>query len=94
MYAGFDVSDKTTQICVVDTDGAVPLASDPDVIAKWLGKQCPGLVRAASLAKCPDDRQGLRGLFLIRRTRPSIAPGREDAESENNQIETIRQLSD
>jgi transposase len=34
---------------VVDTDGVVlkrdVVASDPDVIAKWLGKHCPGLIR-------------------------------------------------
>lgn len=49
MFAGFDVSDKTTHICVVDADGAVlkrdVVASDPEVIAKWLGKHCIGLVR-------------------------------------------------
>lgn len=49
IYAGLDVSDKTTHICVVDADGAVlrrdVVASDPDVLAKWLNKHCPGLVR-------------------------------------------------
>jgi transposase len=49
IYAGLDVSDKTTQLCVVDADGVVlkrdVVASDPDVIAKWLGKHCPGLIR-------------------------------------------------
>lgn len=49
MYAGLDVSDKTTHICVVDGDGAVlrrdVVASDPEVLAKWLGKHCRGLVR-------------------------------------------------
>lgn len=40
IYAGSDVSDKTTHDCVVDGDGAVVrrnvVASDPDVLAKWL----------------------------------------------------------
>lgn len=49
IYAGLDVSDKTTHICVVDGDGAVlkrdVVATDPDVVAKWLGKHCTGLVR-------------------------------------------------
>jgi transposase len=49
IYAGLDVSDKTTHICVVDGDGAVlkreVQATDPDVLAKWLNKHCPGLAR-------------------------------------------------
>ncbi|EXS69453.1 MULTISPECIES: IS110 family transposase [unclassified Sphingobium] len=49
IYAGLDVSDKSTHVCVVDGEGAVlrreVLASDPDVIAKWLGRYCPDLVR-------------------------------------------------
>ena len=49
IYAGLDVSDKTTHICVVDADGAVlrrdVVASDPDVLAKWLGRHCPDLAR-------------------------------------------------
>ena len=49
IYAGLDVSDKTTHICVVDVEGAVVrrdvVASDPDVLAKWLKRHCPGLVR-------------------------------------------------
>jgi transposase len=43
------VSDKTTHVCVVDADGAVlkrdVVASDPEVLAKWLDKHCPGLAR-------------------------------------------------
>jgi hypothetical protein len=39
IYAGLDVSDKTTHICVVDVEGKVlrrdVVASDPDVLAKW-----------------------------------------------------------
>ncbi len=49
IYAGLDVSDKTTHICVVDAEGAVlkrdVVASDPDILAKWLAKHCSGLVR-------------------------------------------------
>ena len=36
MYVGFDVSDKTNHICVVDADGSVlrrdVVASDPDAL--------------------------------------------------------------
>lgn len=49
IYAGLDVSDKSTHICVVDVEGAVIrrdcVASDPVVLAKWLRRHCPGLVR-------------------------------------------------
>ena len=49
VFAGFDVSDKATHVCVVDLDGKVirrdVVATDPDVLAKWLGKHCKGLVR-------------------------------------------------
>lgn len=49
IYAGLDVSDKTTHLCVVDGDGAVVkrdvVASDPEVLARWLNKHCPGLAR-------------------------------------------------
>lgn len=49
IYAGLDVSDKMTHLCVVDADGAIlkrdVVASDPDMLAKWLGKHCPGLAR-------------------------------------------------
>ncbi len=49
IYAGLDVSDKTTHICVVDFDGKVlrrdVVASDPDVLAKWLNRHCADLVR-------------------------------------------------
>ena len=49
IYAGLDVSDKTTHVCVVDVEGTVVrrdvVASDPDVLAKWLNKHCKGLVR-------------------------------------------------
>ena len=49
IYAGLDVSDKTTHICVVDGDGAVirrdVVTSDPDVLAKWLARHAKGLVR-------------------------------------------------
>ena len=49
IYAGLDVSDKTTHVCVVDAEGAIlrreVLASDPDLLAKWLARYCPTLVR-------------------------------------------------
>lgn len=49
MYAGLDVSDKSTHICMVDGDGTVlrrdVVASDPEVLAKWFGKHCPDLSR-------------------------------------------------
>lgn len=49
IFAGLDVSDKTTHICVVDGEGAVirreVVASDPDVLARWLKKHCSDLTR-------------------------------------------------
>jgi len=49
VYAGLDVSDKSTHICVVDGDGAIlrrdVVASDPEVLAKWFGKHCADLTR-------------------------------------------------
>ena len=48
-YAGFDVSDKMTTICVVDGDGTIvrrdAVASDPEVLSKWLARHCPKVVR-------------------------------------------------
>jgi hypothetical protein len=49
LYAGLDVSDKSTHLCVVDGEGAVVrrdvVASDPDVLAKWLKRHVPDLRR-------------------------------------------------
>lgn len=49
IYAGLDVSDKTTHICVVADDGLVVrrdvVATDPEVLAKWLARHCSGLSR-------------------------------------------------
>lgn len=49
VYAGLDISDKTTHICAVDKDGTViwrdVCATDPEVLASHLKKHCPGLVR-------------------------------------------------
>lgn len=49
IFAGLDVSDNTTHVCVVDGDGAIlkrdVVASDPDALAKWLVKHCDGLAR-------------------------------------------------
>jgi transposase len=46
IFAGLDVSDKTTHVCLVNGDGAVlrrdVVASDPEVLAKWLAKHCRG----------------------------------------------------
>ncbi|WP_443747245.1 IS110 family transposase [Asticcacaulis solisilvae] len=48
-YAGLDVSDKTTHICAVDTDGKVAwrgvCVTDPEIIATQLNARCPDLVR-------------------------------------------------
>lgn len=50
IYAGLDVSDKTTHVCLVDSDGEIlrrdVVASDPEVLAKWFEKYGPDLVRA------------------------------------------------
>src|SRR5579863_7114927 len=49
IYAGLDVSDKQTHICVVDAEGAVIrrdcVASDPEALGKWLKRHCAGLTR-------------------------------------------------
>jgi transposase len=49
IFAGLDVSDKTTHVCVVDAEGAVirreVVATDPDALAKWLKKHCKDLLR-------------------------------------------------
>ena len=49
VYAGLDVSDKMTHVCVADGSGAVvwagACATDPDVIARTLKSHAPGLVR-------------------------------------------------
>jgi transposase len=49
IYAGLDVSDKTTHVCLVDGEGTVVrrdvVASDPDVLARWLKRHAPGLAR-------------------------------------------------
>jgi len=49
VYAGLDVSDKSTHVCVMDGSGVVlwagACATDPEVIAKTLKSRAPGLVR-------------------------------------------------
>ena len=56
IYAGLDVSDKTTHICVVDDAGAIVrrdvVASDPEVLAKWLAKHCADLTRVVPSGLC------------------------------------------
>ncbi len=48
-YAGLDVSDKMTHVCVTDGSGVVvwagACATDPEVIARTLKTRAPGLVR-------------------------------------------------
>lgn len=48
-YAGLDVSDKSTHICLVDEAGAIvwrgTCATDPQVLAQTLGKRCPDVAR-------------------------------------------------
>lgn len=48
-YAGLDVSDRVTHVCVVDGDGAVVwrgvCATDPEAIAGTLRKRCPDAER-------------------------------------------------
>ena len=50
VYAGLDVSDKSTHVCVVDGSGAVlwsgACATDPEVITRTLKARAPGLARA------------------------------------------------
>ena len=49
IYAGLDVSDKATHVCVVDGEGTVlrrdVVASDPEALAKWLARHAKGLSR-------------------------------------------------
>jgi transposase len=49
IYAGLDVSDKTTHVCVVDGAGGLvwrgECATDPEVLAKTLRRHAPGLIR-------------------------------------------------
>jgi transposase len=49
VYAGLDVSDKTTHVCVVDGEGVIAwrgvCATDPEVIAKTLGRHARGVER-------------------------------------------------
>jgi transposase len=49
IFAGLDVSDKTTHICVVDDAGAAiwrgVCATDPQVLADTLGRRCAGVTR-------------------------------------------------
>ena len=49
IYAGLDVSDKTTHVCLVDAQGAVVrrdvIATDPEVVARWLKRHGAGVGR-------------------------------------------------
>jgi transposase len=48
-YAGLDVSDKSTHVCVVDGEGSIVwrgvCATDPEVLAKTLVRHCPDAAR-------------------------------------------------
>ena len=65
IYAGLDVSDKTTHICAVDSDGRVKwrdvCATDPEVLARTLARtlarRCPDLSRVVSLPKTSFRRR-------------------------------------
>ncbi len=50
LYAGLDVGDKATHLCVVDGEGGIlwrgACATDPETLAFTLKKHAPGLVRA------------------------------------------------
>ena len=49
IFAGLDVGDKSTHVCVVDGEGATvwrgECATDPEVLAKTLHRHAPGLTR-------------------------------------------------
>jgi len=51
VYAGLDISHKSTHVCVVDGSGGVAwsgaCATDPEVIARTLNSRAPGVMRAA-----------------------------------------------
>ncbi len=73
VYAGLDVSDKQTHICLVDGAGAVlwrgRCASDPDVIAKTLAKHTAKLL--ASLARAAATTFGSASPIDIRDLAPN-----------------------
>ena len=49
LYAGLDISDKSTHICLVDEAGTIAwrgtCATDPQVLSETLGKRCPDVAR-------------------------------------------------
>lgn len=49
IYAGLDVSDKQTHVCVINAEGKVIrrdcVASDPEALSKWLKRHCAGVAR-------------------------------------------------
>ena len=72
IYAGLDVSDKTTQVCVVDADGVVVkrdvAASDPS--CRWIEKAyrdgtTDGCVAGPDGRFCPDDAVTRAGLAVF-----------------------------
>jgi transposase len=48
-YAGLDVSDKSTHLCLIDEAGAIAwrgvCATDPEVLAQTLRRHCPEVMR-------------------------------------------------
>src|SRR4051812_12252165 len=49
IFAGLDVGDKSTHVCVVDDEGTIvwrgECATDPEVLAKTLRRHASGLIR-------------------------------------------------
>jgi transposase len=49
VYAGLDVSDKATHICIIEAEGRIvwrgACATDPEVLARTLRQQAPELAR-------------------------------------------------
>ncbi len=70
VYAGLDVSDKKTHICLMDREGKVhwrgAVASDPVVLAATLRRQAvnivPGIGQSPFCSRCiiPEKRQKVR----------------------------------
>jgi hypothetical protein len=81
VYAGLDVSDKMTHVCVVDGCGDViwsgACATDPEVIARTLKTRAAGLVRAqveGTRYLSPQDSQSQNLTPRLGRDRYRIFP--------------------
>ena len=57
IYAGLDVSDKSTHVCLVDGDGAITwrgaCAADPEVITRMLGRHADRIERVVLVITVP-----------------------------------------